>query len=413
MVISVFTPSHDPRHLDGCYESLVLQTVQDWEWVVVLNNGATWERPKDDRVRVFYNERPNKGVGYYKKFAVSQCSGDILVELDHDDLLMPEAIESVYDAFDISDEIVFAYSDFNQINEDGTPNFDEFDLAHGWSYRDEDGSHVCTSFPPYPHNLGFIWYAPNHLRAFRKDAYRKAGGYDADRYVLDDQDLMAKLYAVGEFYHIKDNLYAQRVHSRQTQAQAQTNADIQTGTVQMYADTIETMALTWAKRRGLLALDLGAAHNKPEGYQGVDMYPGPGVDYVGNFLDLDLPANSVGVIRAVDFLEHVPDRIAVMNKIWELLAHGGMLLSMTPSTDGRGAWQDPTHVAGWNENSFWYYTDDNYRKFVPDVVAKFHPSRVVTYFPSDWHVAHNISYVQANLVAIKKESRDFGGTPWY
>ena len=114
-------------------------------------------------------------------------------------------------------------------------------------------------------------------------------------------------------------------------------------------------------------------------YLGVDVYPGEGVDYVGDFLALDIPSNSVGVIRAVDFLEHIPNKIAVMNKIWDLLAHGGMLLSLTPSTDGRGAWQDPTHVAGWNENSFWYFTDDNYRRFVPDVAAKFHPSRVVTY----------------------------------
>ena len=34
-----------------------------------------------------------------------------------------------------------------------------------------------------------------------------------------------------------------------------------------------------------------------------------------------------------------------------------MLLSLTPSTDGRGAYQDPTHVAFYNENSFWYYTN--------------------------------------------------------
>jgi glycosyltransferase involved in cell wall biosynthesis len=411
-VISVFTPSHNTQWLDEAYQSLLDQTDSDWEWVVVLNGDAKWTRPKDDRVRT-YRLEADKGVGYYKRQAVNWCMGDICIELDHDDILEPEAVERVREAFAVSDDIVFAYSDFCQMNEDGSPNFDEFDLNYGWSYRDEDGSHICQGFPPYPHNVGYIWYAPNHLRAFRTDAYNKAGGYDPNRYILDDQDLMAKLYAQGEFYYIRESLYRQRIHPKQTQAQSQINADIQAGTVDLYGSTIEPMMLAWAKRRGLLALDLGAAHNKHPKYLGVDVYPGEGVDYVGDFLALDIPSNSVGVIRAVDFLEHIPNKIAVMNKIWDLLAHGGMLLSLTPSTDGRGAWQDPTHVAGWNENSFWYFTDDNYRRFVPDVAAKFHPSRVVTYFPSDWHASHNISYVQANLVAVKKESRDFGGTPWF
>ena len=66
------------------------------------------------------------------------------------------------------------------------------------------------------------------------------------------------------------------------------------------------------------------------------------------------------MIRAVDFLEHVPDKVALFNELYRLLAHGGMLLSLTPSTDGRGAFQDPTHVAYYNENSFWYFTDANY-----------------------------------------------------
>ena len=35
--------------------------------------------------------------------------------------------------------------------------------------------------------------------------------------------------------------------------------------------------------------------------------------------------------------------------------------ALTPSTDGRGAFQDPTHVSFYNENSFWYFTDRRLR----------------------------------------------------
>jgi SAM-dependent methyltransferase len=160
----------------------------------------------------------------------------------------------------------------------------------------------------------------------------------------------------------------------------------------------------------LAALDFGAAHNRPEGYIGVDRRPGPDVHLVAQLPDgLDLPDSSVGVIRAADFLEHVADKVGLMNEIYRLLAPGGLLLSQTPSTDGRGAFQDPTHVAFYNENSFWYFTDANYRNFVPEIKAEFQVSRLTTSFPSDWHQAHNIPYVTANLIALKQPMPRHGG----
>ena len=411
MSVSIFTPSHNPKYLDQAYESLVAQTDTDWEWLVLLNNDAKWRvpDPKDYRVRVIECQSSDMGVGFYKRLAVSNCTGEILLELDHDDILMPKAVEKVRKAFEADEDIVFVYSNFAQINDDGTPNRDEFDSNYGWQYYDEGEYRVCNSFPPHPHNNGYIWYAPNHLRAFRTDAYKAVGGYLANMRILDDQVLMYRLFRKGEFHLIPQNLYLQRVHKEQTQVQAELNAQIQNKTVELYDQSIQEMAMVWAKQRGLKCLDLGAAHNKPEGYEGVDFYPGEGVDYVGDFLDLDLPDNSVGVIRAVDFLEHVPDRVAVMNKIWRLLAHGGMLLSLTPSSDGRAAFQDPTHVSFYNENSFWYYVNDAHRAFVPSIEAKFHPSRVTTIYLSDWHREKNMPYVQANLVAVKGFASDFGG----
>lgn len=410
-MISVFTPSHNSKWLDDCYASLKEQTFEDWEWVVLLNGKAKWVAPDDERVFVVTCGEKG-GVGHYKNRAVSNCHGEILVELDHDDELMPEALQEIHDAFAMDEKIVFVYSDFAQINEDGTPNHEEFSKSHGWSYRDKEGYHICVSFPPFPHNLGYIWYAPNHVRAFRRSAYDAAGGYDAALAVADDHDLVSRMYEQGDFYHISELLYLQRIHKENTQSKPDLNAKIQAETVRIYQRDIEKNMLTWSKRRNLLAIDLGAAHNKPEGYLGVDVYDGPTVDYIGEFLDLEFKENSVGVVRAFDFLEHCHDKVAVMNKIWRILAHGGMLLSMTPSTDGRGAWQDPTHVSGWNENSFWYYTEEEYRKYVPKIEARFQSSLVGSYFPTEWHREHHIPYVQANLTALKRPGRDFGGLLW-
>lgn len=406
-MISVFTPSHNPKWLDECYRSLFEQTNPNWEWIVVLNGDAKWKAPDDARIKT-YRLEGNRGVGYYKREAVNWCTGDIILELDHDDYLLPDALSLVEWVFDRYPNVGFVYSDCAQINEDGTPNDEEFDPFYGWTYYTQDGFKVANSFEPHPHNVGYIWYAPNHLRAFRYKAYRDIAGYDPNLYICDDQDLMSRLYKETEFYHIKECLYLQRIHGENTQSKPDINPQIQSLTVDLYQRDIQQMAVKWADSNDLLSLDLGSYHNKAEGFLGVDLRPGPGVDIVDDFLDLDLAPNSVGVIRAHDFMEHIENKIAFIEKAYELLAHGGMLLSMTPSTDGRGAFQDPTHVAFYNEHSFWYYTDKNYANFI-DTYVRFQVSTLRTFFPSQWHAENNVPYVQANLIALKAEGRDFGG----
>ena len=412
MKISIFTPSHNPKYLDEAEKSVVGQLHQDWEWIVLMNSGAVW-KPKsgDKRIRVI-NANEVKGVGHAKRLACSFARGDVLLELDHDDILSMDALYMVDMAFSYGDA-VFVYSDFAQINEDGTSNYDRFDPAYGWDYCDDAVNdqivNRCLSMPLYPATVSYIWFAPNHLRAFTREAYEAVGGYNEELDVLDDLNLMARLYQYGEFTYINECLYLQRVHPENTQSKPELNARIQVETIRMYDEQVEKNALAWAKRNNLLCLDLGSAHNKPEGYRGLDMHEAPGVDIVANVLQgIPVADNSVGVIRAHDFLEHIPDKVGIFNEMYRVLAHGGMLLSMTPSTDGRGAFQDPTHVAFYNENSFWYHTSQQYAKYVPEINCKFQISRIATMFPTDWHKQHDISYVMANLVAIKDGPRIAG-----
>jgi len=400
-MISVFTPSHDAKYLDESYDSLLAQTYTDWEWVVLLNNNAEW-RPehKDRRVRVL-SLLGKHGIGKLKRTAVTHCTGEILVELDHDDLLHSYALEAIALAFSLNPAAALVYSDFEQINADGTPNNSRFDPAYGWTYD----RIRCIGFEPYPSAVSYIWYAPNHVRAFTREAYDAVGGYNETLTVLDDQDLMNRLYQHGDFVRIPETLYYQRIHSSQTQVQPDLNSEIQEQTVVQYDRNVESNALAWAKRAGLACLDLGGAHNSPPGYQAVDLHEP--ADLVGDVFEVlgGLEDGSVGVIRAHDFLEHVPDKVRLMNEIYRVLAHGGLMLSMTPSTEGRGAYQDPTHVAFWNENSFWYYTDAHFAKYVPEITCRFQVSRLDTIFPTLWHNQHQIPYVYANLVAIKEGPR--------
>ena len=62
-----------------------------------------------------------------------------------------------------------------------------------------------------------------------------------------------RLYVHGEFVHIPECLYLQRMHHRDTQIDPTVNAAIQTGTIDLYREHIEQLALSWAETRAGLA----------------------------------------------------------------------------------------------------------------------------------------------------------------
>jgi hypothetical protein len=91
-----------------------------------------------------------------------------------------------------------------------------------------------------------------------------------------------------------------------------------------------------------------------------------------------------------------------MKEIYRCLAPNGWALIEVPSTDGRGAFQDPTHVTFWNSNSFWYYTKKQQAQFINSPV-KFQLNRLVDYYPSDHHAEHKILYTKAHLLKLDED----------
>lgn len=62
-------------------------------------------------------------------------------------------------------------------------------------------------------------------------------------------------------------------------------------------------------------------------------------------------------IFANDVLEHIPDLVTAMGNCLMLLKAGGTFHIVVPYDLSLGAWQDPTHLRAFNENSWLYYTD--------------------------------------------------------
>lgn len=408
MLLSVFTPSHRPTYLDDCYRSLVRQTYADWEWVVLLNGGAEWHPPEDDpRVRVVAEHRIS-GVGPAKAAACGHTKGDVLVELDHDDLLASDCLARLAETFSERPDAVMVSSDWADIEADGSPSEFRYDAASGWEYEDAvvDGLavHVCRGLVPSPHNVGFVWWAPNHVRAFRREAFERVGGYDPTFGVADDHKLMVRLFLEGPFVHIPHCLYFQRRHSEQTQVDAHRNAEIQAHTVNLYWQSIKGLTSAWCARHGLTEVRVVVPGRLV--MRSSEAGTTAAIDPDHPFLPF--PDDSVGSLDVTDVLQHVVDRGAFFNECHRVLAHGGLCFTDTPSTDGRGAFQDPSYRSFWNENSFWYLTQAILRPLVPGLRARFQVSALRTWYPTPWHEANKISYVQANLIAIKEGPRQGG-----
>jgi len=249
-VISVFTPSHDPRWLDEALYSMLAQTREDWEWIVLLNGDADWTPPTDARVHVHRSLLEN--IGALKAHACSLAQGDILVELDHDDVLLPDALDLIDAAFAGEPAATLAYSDFAHMTADGQPELSDFDLSMGWQSTIElvEGAAYKRwhAFQPTPCNVGIIWFSPNHVRAFRTSSYRQIGGHDPTREILDDLDLIHRLYLLGPFVHIPRLLYLARVHDSNSQKAPERNTRIQAETIKLYCQRREALHTAWQTR---------------------------------------------------------------------------------------------------------------------------------------------------------------------
>ena len=63
---------------------------------------------------------------------------------------------------------------------------------------------------------------------------------------------------------------------------------------------------------------------------------------------------------------------------------------------------DPTHCSYWVRNSFYYWTDANFARYIGNDSIRFQVQRLEEKFPSDWHREENIPYVNFDGVCLKE-----------
>jgi SAM-dependent methyltransferase len=447
MLLTAFTPTHKLDHIRETAISLAAQSVlahgHEIEWVIGYNNGLTeadvlaaiGEMPAGIHVRFPEIDRTTTLIGQLKRELCLAAQGEVLLELDHDDILAANAFERLLEVLGDKDT-AFIYSDSASFDNETLKPF-VFDPMYGWEAVVGIGNAPNTRLhgqqivgmraqAPSARALCQILYAPDHFRAWTRKAYLLVGGHDAQLPVCDDHDLLCRTYINTsiDFIHIPESLYYYRRGTNTFAGPLNSLIQNLSGQgIHQYPDKspmpdfaqpiilrdkyLHDLVLAEGRRTDGILLDIGGGVSCPVGWTSVDLHNGQITRDVRR--GLPFADNSVFAIRAHDFLEHLEPQDAAwfIGECWRVLKHGGWLLTRTPADSGVGASCDLSHVSRWNTRTWVYFWSGGAKAYrdqaFPGLKASFQPVRIfdetVTLGP--WPCQWPVPYVVADLVALK------------
>jgi len=201
--VSIYIPAYNAEnYIKEAVDSALNQTFSDLD-VVVVDDGSTDNTAKildehySSNNRVHWVTQHNQGIGAASNKAVALCKGHIIGQLDADDRLKPNAVESLLPYF-TDHNLGCAYANYEVIEKDG-----QFQ-REGWSHK---------AFTRERLICGMIIH---HFRMFRKRDWRRTTGFDETLVNAVDFDFFLKLSEISDFKHINKVLYEYRVHDKNT-----------------------------------------------------------------------------------------------------------------------------------------------------------------------------------------------------
>ena len=229
-LISWVTPIYNTGDkLYKTYQSLLRQTYDNWEWVLINDSsdgGKTLKiaegiAAQDPRVRVYdFREKSGGIIGEVKYRGNVLSRGYILAELDHDDILTPNAAMDLHKAAQKHPECGFFYTDCTEWTEEGEslrygPGFA---FSYG-NYRSEEYEGrdiwVCNQHDINPKTIRHIVGVPNHIRAWRRETYFEIGGHNRGLAIADDYELVVRTFLHTKMCRIPKLCYIQYIYNNE------------------------------------------------------------------------------------------------------------------------------------------------------------------------------------------------------
>lgn len=200
-------------------------------------------------------------------------------------------------------------------------------------------------------------------------------------------------------------------------------------------NTPELIEKLLAEKSGI-RLDIGCGQNKNPGFIGMDYEAYPGVDIVHNVevFPWPLPDACAEIAVTSHLLEHLnphsgdpriynlirllldkkiisekdikdyvgeinpgPRFMRFMNEVWRVLKPGAQFASVFPYAGSPGFWQDPTHINGINNMTFWYFDPEE-----PHVGKSLYSF----YKPKPWKILQTLGQKGGNLEVILEKREE-------
>jgi peptidoglycan-N-acetylglucosamine deacetylase len=191
-MISIVVPAlNEEKMLPACLESLKKQNSKVEYEIVVVDNGSTdntVQVAKNNGVRVI--SCPQKGVAFARQAGAEAAKGEIIIQVDADTIYPDTWLAKIAVKFTNRKKAVAIAGRY------------VYDVPTGWSpmetfYRSSLNrlGLLLLGFPVAVSGANF---------AFRKEAFLKAGGYDAKSLYPDQWGIARRLHKYGRIYYVHD-----------------------------------------------------------------------------------------------------------------------------------------------------------------------------------------------------------------
>lgn len=203
---SVIMPVYNTeKYIDQAIESVLNQTFKDFE-LLLLNDGSSDNSLArlehyarlDKRCRVFSSE--NQGIVATRNKGVQFARGDILINMDSDDICAPNRFQVQVDYLNNHPNCVAVGSKVLLIDSDGMPIMHACDLLN---HIEIDSANMS----------GNGLFMCNPSVAMRKSKVNEVGGYVSKYEHAEDLDLFLKMAEIGEVANINQTLLHYRQHA--------------------------------------------------------------------------------------------------------------------------------------------------------------------------------------------------------
>lgn len=197
--ITVYTVVRDyGRYLPQAIESVMRQTMRDWE-CIVINDGSTDNTAEvlqrfesDPRIKIIH--QPPRGLPPSCNLAISHAKGDYIVRLDADDYFDENALLVLSGVLDAYPKVGLVYPDYFLISSAGEI------LGH---VRREKIADDLGLLDVPAHGAGTM---------IRRQCFEEVGGYDESVDCQDGYDLWLKFVDKFKVYNVNLPLFYYRRH---------------------------------------------------------------------------------------------------------------------------------------------------------------------------------------------------------